>query len=497
MSESVIDQLMARAAVAETAHKWVEAIALYEVALARAPTHLPAMLGAAAAARSNGDHLRAVVFLSRAERTEPGRADVALALGDALSATSRLAEAVDAFERARAAAPLDAAIAARLGAARLKLGDADGAVAAFEAALGLDPAEPRARADIGSALAAAGRHVDALAAFRRLGDSAPRLERALTLLSLGDMASGFAELDGVAMAARPAWAANLREWNGAPLAGPLAVWADIGPVDLATWLMVLPLVRSLAEEIVLVVPRPFVRFASAVTGVGRVVADAAELGPVAAVAPLLGLPARLGLTAGSFMPRAPVLAPEAVLVDRWSARLALGRGKPAVGLVWGGKVGGMGGRDLALADFAALADGQEMRFVALERLPSSMIVRSQAPSGWEVAGAPIKIEHPGPDFEAGVDARVDSVAILDRLDAVIAIDSVPLRLAGLQQRPGVALLPATADWVFGAEGGLPPRFPSLTILRTAASAPPASLLPAALRRVREIVPERRVSQSPI
>jgi len=495
VSESVIDQLMARAAVAETAHKWVEAIALYEVALARAPGHLPAMLGAAAAARSNGDHLRAVVFLSRAERTEPGRADVAMALGDALSATARLAEAVDAFERARAAAPLDAAIAARLGAARLKVGDAEGAVAAFEAALGLDPAEPRARSDIGSALAAAGRHVDALAAFRRLDDPAPRLERALALLSLGDMAGGFAELDGVAMAARPAWAMGLREWDGAPLTGPLVVWADVGPVDLATWLMVLPLVRALVEDLVLVVPRPFVRFVSAVGGVGRVVTDASEIGPVAAVAPLLGLPARLGLTAGSFMPRAPIVAPEAVLVDRWSARLALGRGKPVIGLVWGGKVGGVGGRDLALADFAALSDGQEMRFVALERLPSSMIVRSQAPSGWEVAGAPIKIEHPGPDFEAGVDARVDNVAILDRLDAVIAIDGVPLRLAGLQQRPGVALLPATADWVFGDEGGLPPRFPSLTILRAAPGGAPAALLPVALRCVRDAVARKRDTQT--
>lgn len=491
MSEMVIDQLMARAAAAGADHKWVEAVALYEVALARAPDHVPAMLGAAAAARANGDHARAVVFLARAERSAPGRADVAVALGDALTSTARLAEAAEAYARARAAAPLDAAVAARLGAGRLRTGDAAGAVSAFEAALALDPAEPLARSDIGAALAAVGRPLDALAAFRRLDDQAPRLERALALLTLGDMAGGFVELDRLAMLSRPPWAAGLPDWDGGPLAGRLAVWAEHGPVELSTMLPALPLVRPLVGDILFVVPRSFVRMAGAVAGVGEAVTAVADIGPVGAVAPLSGLPARLGLTAGGFRVAGPLVRPEPALVERWSARLALGRGRPAVGLVWGGRVGGVGGAELALADLAALADGADMRFIALERLPSSMIVRSQAPSGWEVAGAPIKLEHPGPDFEAGVDARVDSLAVLDRLDAVIAVDSTPLRLAGLQGRPGVALLPATGDWAFGGAGGLPPRLPSLIPLRAAAGAPPASLLAAALRHVRGILAEGR------
>ncbi len=495
MSEAVIDQLMERAAAAEAVHKWSEAVALYEVALARAPDHLPAMLGAAAACRANGDHARAVVFLARAERAAPDRADVALALGEALSSGTRLAEAVAAFERARAAAPLDAAIAARLGSARLKVGDAEGAVTAFETALGLDAAEPRALRDIGSALVAAGRPVEALAAFRRLGDPSPRLERAEALLSLGDMASGFAELDAVAMASPPAWAHGLPAWDGGPLTGRLAVWVDLGPMDYSTLLPALPLARSLVGDIVLVLPKPFVRLAGAVAGVGMTVADPAEIGPVEAVAPLAGLAARMGLTAGSFRPQSSLITAEPVQVDRWASRLALPRGKPAIGIVWGGKVGGVGGRELALADFAALSDGQELRFIALERLPASMVVRSQAPSGWEVAGAPIKIEHPGPDFEAGIDARTDTVAVLDRLDAVIAIDSMPLRLAGLMHRPAVALLPPTADWIYGTPSGLPQRYPSLTILRAAAGTSPAALLPAALRCVREAIAAKRDVQA--
>lgn len=481
MTETVVDQLLARAAAAGEAHKWIEAVALYEVALVRSPDHVPAMLGAAAAARANGDHARAVVFLTRADRTAPGRADIALALGEALAATSRLAEAAAAFERARAAKPLDASLAARLGAARLAAGDAPGAVSAFEAALRLDPAEPRAVGGLGPALASAGRPLAAVEAFRRSGDPRPRVERAAALLALGDMAGGFADLD--AIAARPVWATKLQAWDGFPLDRPLLVWAGGDPLDLAALAAALPLARSLVVDLVLVVPKPFVRLASALAGVSRVVADNDDLGGLVetagAAAPLVGLPHRLGLTAGSFAATSPLLAAEPMLADRWSARLDLGRGRPAVGLVWGG--------GLPLADLTPLAGIADLRFVALERLPSATLARSSSPSGWEVAGAPIRVEHPGPDFEAGIDARVDCAALISRLDAVVAVDGLPLRLGGLLGRPGVALLPMATSWIWRVEGGKTPSYPSLSLLRQTSGGSLSALLPEAVQRVRSMV----------
>ncbi|WP_026789942.1 tetratricopeptide repeat protein [Pleomorphomonas oryzae] len=481
MTETVVDQLMARAAAAEAAHKWIEAIALYEVALARSPDHVPAMQGAAAAARANGDHARAVVFLTRADRTAPGRADIAIALGEALAATSRLVEAAAAFERARAAKPLDATLAVRLGVARLAAGDADGAVSAFEAALRLDPAEPRALGGLGSALVAAGRPLAAVEAFRRTGVSRPHADRAAALLALGDMAGGFADLDAVA--ARPAWTARLPSWSGDPLDGPLLVSTGMDPLDLVTFASTLPLARSLVPDLGLVAPKPFVRLASALAGVGHVAADNEDVGnwieAAAATAPLSGLPHRLGLTAGSFTPSGPLLAAEPMLVERWSARLDLGRGRPAIGLVWG--------NSLKLDDLAPLAGIGDLRFIALERLSATLLVRSSTPSGWEIAGSPIRIEHPGPDFEAGVDARVDCAALLSRLDAVIAIDGLPLRLAGALGRPGVALLASAANWLWRLEGDKTPVYPSLSLLRQKPEGQLSALLPEAVRRVRDMV----------
>lgn len=479
MTETVVDQLMVRAAAAEAAHKWIEAIALYEVALARSPNHVPAMLGAAAAARANGDHARAVVFLTRADRTQPARADVAVALGEALTATSRLVEAAEAFDKARAARPLDAALAARLGTARLAAGDADGAVSAFEQALRLDPGEPSALSSLGSALVAAGRPLAAVEAFRR-ADSKASAGRAAALLTLGDVAGGFADLDAVA--SRPAWAARLPNWDGGRVSGTLLVWMGGDPIELITFAPALALARSLVGELVLVVPKPFVRLASALTGVDRVAADhepADWLGKAASAAPISGLPHRLGLTAGSFLSRRPLVFAEPALGDRWKGRLDLGHGKPAVGLVWGDGLG--------LADLAPLTGITDLRFIALERLPSTMLARSPSASGWEVVGSPVRIEHPGPDFAAGVDARVDCVALLSQLDAVIAIDGQPLRLAGALQRPGVALLAAAADWVWRMEGERTPVFPSLSLLRRRPETTLAALLPDAVRRVRDIV----------
>ena len=116
-----------------------------------------------------------------------------------------------------------------------------------------------------------------------------------------------------------------------------------------------------------------------------------------------------------------------------------------------------------------------------------MLARSSAPSGWEVAGAPVRIEHPGPDFEAGVDARVDCAALLGQLDAVIAIDGLPLRLGGLLGRPGVALLPGAANWIWRIEGDRTPVYPSLSLLRQTSEGSLAAMLPEAVQRVRDMV----------
>lgn len=477
MTEPVVDQLMTRAAGAAEAHRWIEAVALYEVVLARAPNHVDAMLKAAGALRANGDHARAVAFLNRAERTEPGRADVALALGEALLSSGRHADAVEAFAAARRAAPLDAGLAARLGRAELRAGNAGAAVAAFETALELDPTDLLARGDLGAALVAAGRPADAVAAFRRDGNPAPRPERAAALFALGDFAGGFAELDAVAMANRPRRLAGLPDWQGETLDGPLLVWCDGDLADLLALSPALPLARSLVPQLKLVLPKPFVRLAGSLRGVDKAFAEEADAGEVLATAPLSGLPARLGLTAGSFVPHAPTLGAEATLVDRWTARLDLGKGPAVIGVTFATASGAPGG--LTLADLGPLS-GTDHRFVALERLPSTLLTRAEGPSGWEVASAPVRLEHPGPDFDAGVDARVDCAAVISRLDAVIGIDGVPLRLAAALGIPSVALLPPVAAWMFGAAGERSPRLPSLTLLRSVGEAP-ASLLPAALR----------------
>ncbi len=100
---------------------------------------------------------------------------------------------------------------------------------------------------------------------------------------------------------------------------------------------------------------------------------------------------------------------------------------------------------------------------------------------------PVRVEHPGPDFDAGVDARVDGAALLSRLDAVIAVDGQLLRLAGVLGRPGVALLSAVAGWIWRPDGEKTPVHPSLSLLRQPPDGSLEDLLPEAVRRIRDMV----------
>ena len=80
MTETVVDQLLARAAAAEEAHKWIEAVALYEVALVRSPDNMYRRCSVRCRRLRAPMAItpRAVVFLTRADRTaNPARADIA------------------------------------------------------------------------------------------------------------------------------------------------------------------------------------------------------------------------------------------------------------------------------------------------------------------------------------------------------------------------------------------------------------------------------------
>ncbi|WP_237152751.1 tetratricopeptide repeat protein [Oryzibacter oryziterrae] len=475
---SVVASLIERGFAAHNAHKFVDAIALYEVALAREPGNVSALNLCASAYRSNGDLNKALQLLDRAVALEPQRSDVRFNQGNALTAAARYSEAIAAYAIARAGEPGNAEIVANIGVAHGKAGDYKAAIAAYEAALAIDPGHRTARHNYGNALAEEGRFAEAMAVLRSLAEAEQdfaeaRYNLSLLLLRMGDYGNGFAEYEwrwkATGFPAQPRHT-EIADWDGRPFPGKtLLLHAEQGLGDSLQFLRFAAMVKSLGGDVVLQVPRPLVRLARTVSGVDRVVSEDKDIGPVDLQTPLLGLPHRLHLTLGSVGMPSPYLAAEPALVSRWRERLQLGNdGRKAIGFVWRGnpKSPADRGRSLSGAgDLRPFARLDNVRLIALQKLGADEIEKADTPSGWKVAGLPFTLEYPGPEFDAGLDGFVDTAAVMQAVDLVVSVCTAPLHLAGALGRPAIGLIKAVPDWRWLLGRADSPWYPSIRLCR--------------------------------
>lgn len=476
MNASVVASLMERANAARQAHKFVDAIALYEVALSREPGNVDALSLCAAAYRASGNGVKAAALLARAATEAPRRADVRFDWGSALVASGRPTEALGVFAEARRLDPDNPEVLVSIGRVQAKGGNLPEAVNAFRAALALKADHRLAAHELGRALVETGAFAEATTVLRRLVADDPsfveaRHDLALLLLRLGDYTAGFEAFE--ARLALPGNAAPLRTdvepWDGRPFAGRrLLLHAEQGFGDIVQFLRFVPMARSLGGDVVLQLPRALYRLGRTIAGADRVVTDERDIGPVDCQCPLLSLPGRLRLTLGAVGMTAPYLAADAALAERWASRLKLDAGTPAIGFIWRGNPKSPGDRGRSLAEPAELApfcDLGGVRLIALQKLASDEIVRADTPSGWRVKAAPFILEHPGPEFDAGLDAFVDSAALMTRLDLIVSVAAAPLHVCGALGRPAIALLKATPDWRWMVDREDSPWYPELRLCR--------------------------------
>jgi Tfp pilus assembly protein PilF len=345
MSPTIVESLMARAFAAHQAHKFVDAIALYEVVLAREAENVDALNLCASAYRSNGDVRRAVTLYTKAMKLAPQRADILLNAGNALAAAGQLAEALAAYAEARRLDPDNAEIHANIGVALGRQGDFPRAVEAYRAALALKPDHRVAGHNLGNALAEIGDFKGAATTLRRLAEADPtfteaRYNLSLNLLRQGDYTAGFILYEQRWQT--PGFPSPLRHadkpvWDGRPFEGrTLLLHAEQGLGDTLQFVRFVALAKSLGGEVVVQLPRVLTRLCQGLDGADRIVAEDRDIGPVDCQCPLMSLPHRLKLTLGSVGMGKPYLAGEPALAERWRHRLGLDGSRPAVGFVWRG-----------------------------------------------------------------------------------------------------------------------------------------------------------------
>ena len=429
----------------------------------------------ASALRSQGALNEAIDLAVRAASAAPGRPDILYNCGNALSAGGDSEGAAGMYRAVLEQAPDHADAAANLGIALARRGDTDGAVAAYERALEQQPSHSIAGLNLGNLLGEIGQHDRSTALLRQVAAAHPALPEApynlaLALLRLGDFATGWTAYESRWRTAdfsskprhqhRPAW-------DGRPFPGRrLLVHAEQGLGDTIQFVRLLRVAASLGGTITLEAPTVLKALLEGIDGADAI-SDEVDAMAHDFQVPLLSLPHRLGLTLGGIPAQVPYLAARPERIDSWRERLVADERK-LLGVGWRGNPLSPADKGRSLPDagiLAPLAAIPGVRLISLHKTGSAELVADGSEGGWRVPGIPFTIEHPGPDFDAGADAFLDTAAVMTLCDAVVTTDTSIAHLAGALARPSVVLLKAVPDWRWLRERSDSPWYPTMTLAR--------------------------------
>jgi tetratricopeptide (TPR) repeat protein len=444
----------------------------------------------------------AIAAFSRALALRPGHAGAHNNLGMALAALGRAEEAIAQFRAALAAQPNYVAAHFNLGNTLDAIGRHEQAAAAFEAALALEAAFPPALLGLGNALASQGLHAQAIARFERavgldpqlalawlgLGNAhhalgaheaalrafdqalrlrpdlaSAQLNRAMTLLTLGDFARGLPAYESrhaiAAAAAGGAPAApTLPRWRGEPIGErTLLIEAEQGFGDTLQFLRFVPLARERAGRVVLTVQRELEPLVAPLAKDWRItLAVAREVPPKADLyCPLLSLPLALGTTLDTLpAPRRYIDVPPAYR-RRWRGSLG-GHAKIKIGLAWSGRIQAQENRAMPVSALAPLFALDGVDWLVLQPNLSEDDKRAL-----DTLARTVSIHR----FDTRIEDFADTAAIVDRLDAIVSIDTSIAHLAGALGKPLWLMLPFAADWRWFTNTDRSPWYPSARLVR--------------------------------
>ncbi len=454
----------------------------------------------------------AISAFSRALALRPGHAGAHNNLGMALAALGRADEAIDQFRAALAAQPNYVAAHFNLGNTLDAVGRHGQACAAFEAALALQSAFPPALLGLANALAAQGKHAEAIPRFERavgldpqlalawlgLGNAhhalgaheaalrafdqalrlrpdlaSAQLNRALTLLTLGDFSRGLpayesrlaiasaaagADADADAGTADSRAHAALPRWRGEPIGErTLLIEAEQGFGDTLQFLRFVPLACERASRVVLTVQRELAPLVAPLANAWRVtLAISDEPRPKADLhCPLLSLPLALATTLDTLPAARRYLDVPPAYRRRWRGSLG-GHAKIKIGLAWSGRIQAQENRAMPVAALAPLFALKGIDWLVLQ--PE---VSKDDESALDAFARTASIHR----FGTRITDFADTAAIVDRLDAIVSIDTSIAHLAGALGKPLWLMLPFAADWRWFANSDRSPWYPSARLVR--------------------------------
>lgn len=428
-----IAQLMQVATEHEQAGRLGEAESVLRHVIGEMPDHHPALHLMGIVAFKQDRIGESVVLMERSIALVPRQALYYRNICEIYRVLGRLDEALTAGRRAASLAPDDVHCYHNLGVLHYHRLELDEAIACGERAIALN-------ADF------AGAHFGIAEASLLRGDFARGWEEYEWRMKLANAPPLLPPTD------RP-------QWDGAPLdAGKvLLLIADQGYGDVIQFCRYIPWAAARCTQLAIACSAELHPVVAQQPGVGQLFDHWERAPEFAAHCPLSGLP-RLAHTDLATIPaEVPYVRADPARTALWSERIAalLPRGYRRIGIVWAGRPTHHNDRNRStrLATFAPLAEIPGIALVSLQKGPA------QAQIGGYWGRAPLV--NLGPEIrDFG-----DTMAVLECLDRVVAVDTSVGHLAGAMGREAWVMLPYAPDWRWLLDRPDSPWYPSLRLFR--------------------------------
>ena len=408
----------------------------------------------------------ALPLLDKALKLQPGLRQTSFYRGVALKNLNRPQEALATFDQLTAAEPGNALFQHNRASLLIQFDRLEEAGAIVEKLLAQQPNAPPVLQLKSLVLAGQGRLAEAVATCDRILALNPQAEesrynRGVFKLRAGDFAGGWPDYES--RWKRPGFklaspAPNVPTWTGEPLAGKsLLVFAEQGFGDAMHFGRYAPLAAALGAEVTFHVPRRLVRLTQTLSDKVRVVGAIDPAQRFDYQIPLLSMPLRLGTDLSNMPDKVPYLTAEGERVGRW--REAIGATGYRIGIAWQGNPEAEfdKSRSMRLREFFPVSQVEGVRLISLQKNFGAEQVQELPPE--------MKVETPGGDFDAGPDAFLDTAAIMQHLDAVIAPNTAIAHLAGALARPVLIPLDSNSDWRWLTERTDSPWYPTARLFR--------------------------------
>jgi len=442
----------------------------YRKALALRPGSAIVLENIGAVAIARLDWVGAACNLRAAIEADGGRASAWSSLGYVLSQAGFLTEAEAACRRAIAIRPDWPGALVNLATVLKTQGDLPAAEEQCRHAIAVNPGHIGAQVSLGLIRQELGDLVEAETYYARAIELDPTMPSARYNLGVmrllhSNYSEGFALFESRFKAFPRACVSGVRarlvadtkrRWNGGPLKGQrLLLWSEQGFGDsLMVFRFLSMLGRFDVRCVTLACERELQRIAERIPGITSVInsEDDGALPEFDLHCPLMSLPFCFRTSLETIPFSAPYISAPIDAVSQWAFRLA-GLFPIRVGIVWAGSptLRDDAKRNVTPPDLAPLAAVCGVHWVSLQKGHAAVQI-----GHWE-----------GPILDPMDDCHdfLDTAALIENLDLVIAVDTAVAHLAGAMGKPVWLLNRAGSEWRWGVEGERTPWYPSMRIFR--------------------------------